>query len=147
MSFTRSRPGEPHRPDGHGERDLPHGRRNRGRIHPERSAGLGRLGGAGAERWNVDTGSADLLAELERLVSALSQRVAELGDKAAGEDPVDRLQREKGASAARTAAEPAALQQASAPFKQLPPEAVAALARVLSGTTKQVYVCRAAQAR
>ncbi len=99
------------------------------------------------ERWNVDTGSADLLAELKRPVSALSQRFAELGGQAAGEDPVDRLLREVSASAARTAAEPAAVQQASAPFKQLPQDAVAALARVLAGATTQVYMCREAQAR
>jgi SNF2 family DNA or RNA helicase len=91
---------------------------------------------------DVDTGSADLLAELERLVGALSPRIAELGDDAAGEDPVDRLLREVSASAARTAEEAAAVQRASALFKQLPQEAVAALARVLAGTTTQVYQCR-----
>ena len=51
---------------------------------------------------DVDAVGGDLLAELERLVGAISPRIAE-SDAAVGEDPADRLLREVSAAADRTA--------------------------------------------
>jgi SWI/SNF-related matrix-associated actin-dependent regulator 1 of chromatin subfamily A len=89
---------------------------------------------------DVDAGNGDLLAELENLVGMLSPRIAER-DTAVGEDPVERLLREVSASAARSAAEADAMQRVHTLFKQLPQEAVEALARVLAGPQVQVYEC------
>jgi SNF2 family DNA or RNA helicase len=92
---------------------------------------------------DVDAVGGDLLAELERLVGAISPRIAE-SDAAVGEDPVDRLLREVSAAADRTAADAHTVQRAQALIKQLPQEAIASLARVLAGSTAQAYECRSA---
>ena len=91
----------------------------------------------------VDGAGGDLLAELERLIGAISPRIAE-SDAAVGEDPVDRLLREVSAAADRTAADAQTVQRAQALIKQLPHEAIASLSRVLAGTTAQRYECRSA---
>jgi SNF2 family DNA or RNA helicase len=88
----------------------------------------------------VDAAGGDLLAELERLVGYLSPRIAE-GDAVIDEDPVDRLLREVSAAAARSAVEAESMQRVHSLFKQLPQEAVAALARVLAGPSEQGYEC------
>ena len=92
---------------------------------------------------DVDASGGDLLAELEQLVGMLSPRIAEQ-DAAMGEDPVERLLREVSASASRSAAETEAMRRVHTLFKQLPHEAVAALARVLAGPQSQTYECRSA---
>jgi hypothetical protein len=54
---------------------------------------------------------------------------------------VERLLQEVSASAARSAAEADAMQRVHTLFKQLPQEAVEALARVLAGPQVQGYEC------
>ena len=78
----------------------------------------------------------DLLAELEALVRTLSPGLASVGDAESEEDPVDRLLREVTQHvAAREAEQQAgpADRAARATLRALPAEAIAALARVLSG--------------
>jgi len=89
---------------------------------------------------DVDVGNGDLLAELEQLVGMLSPRIAER-DASGVDDPVERLLQEVSASAARSAAEADAMQRVHTLFKQLPQEAVEALARVLAGPQVQGYEC------
>jgi SWI/SNF-related matrix-associated actin-dependent regulator of chromatin subfamily A-like protein 1 len=81
---------------------------------------------------------ADLLAELESLLRGLSPSIATLGDAESGEDAVDRLLRE---AAQAMAAKEASTEQRAArvALRQLPAEAILALARVLSGPTAQRY--------
>jgi SWI/SNF-related matrix-associated actin-dependent regulator of chromatin subfamily A-like protein 1 len=80
----------------------------------------------------------NLLSELEALVSGLSPRLASVRDSESDEDPVDRLLREAVASmAAKDAPEP--LRAAPSALHQLPAEAILALARALSGPTRQRY--------
>ena len=80
----------------------------------------------------------NLLTELEALVSGLSPAIASVADAESGEDPVDRLLREAVASmAAKDAPEPT--RSARARLQQLPAEAILALARALSGPTRQRY--------
>lgn len=64
--------------------------------------------------------------------------VASLGDGESGEDAVDRLLREAVASMAASDA-PADTRATHAALRQLPAEAILALARVLSGPTGQRY--------
>jgi SWI/SNF-related matrix-associated actin-dependent regulator 1 of chromatin subfamily A len=80
----------------------------------------------------------NLLSELESLVRSLSPAIASVGDAESGEDPVDRLLREAVASmAAKDAPEP--LQATRRALHQLPADAILALARALSGPTRQRY--------
>jgi SWI/SNF-related matrix-associated actin-dependent regulator 1 of chromatin subfamily A len=80
----------------------------------------------------------NLLTELEALVRSLSPAIASIGDAESGEDPVDRLLREAVASMeAKDAPEPT--RAARARLQQLPAEAILALARALSGPTRQRY--------
>jgi len=80
----------------------------------------------------------DLISELESLVGALSPGMASVADRESGEDPVDRLLRE--AVAAMAAREvPESLRSARDYLRQLPAEAIRALARVLSGPVVQRY--------
>ena len=85
----------------------------------------------------------DLLSELEALVGSLSPSIATLGDSESGEDPVDRVLRE-----AVRAMEAKSLTESEhrrrAVLRQLPAEAILALARVLSGSVVKRY--RAASA-
>ena len=83
------------------------------------------------------------LEELERLIGAISPRIAE-SDAAVGEDPVDRLLREVSAAADRTAADAQTVQRAQALIKQLPQEAIASLARVLAGTVPPASTIKSA---
>jgi SWI/SNF-related matrix-associated actin-dependent regulator 1 of chromatin subfamily A len=80
----------------------------------------------------------NLLTELEALVSSLSPAIASVGDAESGEDPVDRLLREAVASMAAQDA-PEQTRSARARLQQLPAEAILALARALSGPTRQRY--------
>ena len=82
--------------------------------------------------------SGDLLADLESLVRALSSGIASLDDAESGEDPVDRLLREVTRAVAE-GEEPEESRVRRAALRQLPVEALRALARVLSGPTTQRY--------
>ena len=80
----------------------------------------------------------DLLSELEAVVRTLSPSIATLGDGESGEDPVDRLLREAvQAVDAKNLAQGEQLRRIQ--LRQLPAEAIRALARVLSGPTMQRY--------
>lgn len=80
----------------------------------------------------------DLLSELESLVRTLSPSIASLADTESGEDPVDRVLRE--AVRAMTEKEaPAAARTERFALRQLPAEAILALARALSGPVVQRY--------
>lgn len=80
----------------------------------------------------------DLLSELEAVVRTLSPSIATLGDGESGEDPVDRLLREA-MQAVEAKNLPQGEQQRRIQLRQLPAEAIRALARVLSEPTKQQY--------
>ena len=82
--------------------------------------------------------SGDLLAELESLVRSLSPNIATLGDAESGEDPVDRLLREvtRAAAEREQAGEDRAEVEA---LRQLPADALRALAQVLAGPVTQRY--------
>jgi hypothetical protein len=80
----------------------------------------------------------DLLMELESLLRGLSPSIATLDDAESGEDAVDRLLRE--VSQAMAAKEASAEQRAAREaLRELPADAILALARVLSGPTAQRY--------
>src|SRR5688500_12292086 len=78
----------------------------------------------------------DLLSELESLLRGLSPSIATLGDAESGEDSVDPSLR--GVTQARAAKE-AEQRTARDALRQLPTDAILALARVLSGPTTQRY--------
>ena len=81
---------------------------------------------------------ADLLTELESHLRRLSPSMATLSDAESGEDAVDRLLRE--VTQAMAAKEGSAAQRVTREaLRQLPAEAIRALARVLSGPTTQRY--------
>jgi superfamily II DNA/RNA helicase len=82
--------------------------------------------------------SGDLLADLESLVLALSPNIATLDDAESGEHPVDRLLREVTRAVAE-ADEPELSRVRRDALRQLPAEALRALARVLAGPTTQRY--------
>jgi len=88
----------------------------------------------------------NLLSELEALVRSLSSSIASVGDAESDEDPVDRLLREAVASMAAKDA-PAPLPTARRALHQLPAEAILALARALSGPTRQRYRVKALHGR
>ena len=81
---------------------------------------------------------ADLLTELESLLGGLSPSIATLKDAESGEDAVDRLLREVSqAMAAKEVSQEQRMTREA--LRQLPAEAIQALARVLSGPTTQRY--------
>ena len=81
---------------------------------------------------------ADLLTELESLLGGLSPSIATLTDAESGEDAVDRLLREVTQTMATKEA-PTEQRAAREALRQLPADAILALARVLSGPTTQRY--------
>jgi SWI/SNF-related matrix-associated actin-dependent regulator 1 of chromatin subfamily A len=82
--------------------------------------------------------SGDLLADLESLVRALSPNIASLDDAESGEDPVDRLLREVTRAVAE-GDEPEESRVRRDALRQLPVEALRALARVLAGPIRLRY--------
>ena len=82
--------------------------------------------------------SGDLLAELESFVRALSPNIANLDDASSGEDPVDRLLREVTRAVAERE-QPEGSRARAETLRQLPAEALRALALVLAGPVAQRY--------
>jgi SWI/SNF-related matrix-associated actin-dependent regulator 1 of chromatin subfamily A len=87
---------------------------------------------------DASTMDGNLLSELEELVRGLSPAIATVGDAESDEDPVDRLLREAVASISAKDA-PGPIRTARTRLQQLPAEAILALARALSGPTRQRY--------
>ena len=78
------------------------------------------------------------LAELESFVRALSPNIASLDDAASGEDPLDRLLREVTRAVAEREQQQGSSER-TATLRQLPAEALRALALVQAGPVAQRY--------
>ena len=96
------------------------------------------LVGAVIDGTGEESPSGDLLAELESFVRALSPNIANLDDASSGEDPVDRLLREVTRAVAERE-QPEGSRARAETLRQLPAEALRALALVLAGPVAQRY--------